>query len=60
MKGKPIRNYKSPHELGKNVWEVRKKDGALIDSYRSKAVAIEEKNRLEKVYFEELKLIRKW
>ncbi len=49
---------KSPSELNKNVWELRKKDGTLLESFRQKVTGIREKNRLEKIYLEELNLVR--
>ncbi len=49
---------KSSLELNKNVWELRKRDGTLIESFRQRVTGIREKNRLENIYIEELDLVR--
>ena len=45
-------------ERNKQVWILKNKEGKLIDSFRSKYVAIEEKRKLELLNFEGLILER--
>lgn len=53
-----VGDHKSAIEYGREVWKLTDKDGNIINTYRGKQPAQKEKNRLERLYLEEIKLER--
>ena len=41
-------------KLNSLKWKIVNKEGKIIDTFRTKCVALEQRKKLEKVYFEDL------
>jgi hypothetical protein len=52
-------NQKNPLEFTKETWNLKRKNGEILNSFRGRETALKFKRKYEKIYLEEIILERK-